>query len=271
LFHCTPHPGLGAVVVKQVQIDLATCRTAAVIPYGDGASVRARHGSQSILFKGKVVLTLRERYGKDTPQGLPGPIELEGVSPDEKWVLYAIDPQGSESLAADGLTLRAVSIATGRTHVVAAGLLYDDYRAWCGGRLVMTAGGDRISTHNKWLIATGPPDWTARVLVKDAHVAFGSLACDSGGVVVQSAPASGVNDIVHAHWSIWRVRFDGSRTRLTTPPRGVSDESPKVAGSVVYFVRRGWLYALHVGQLLQLPPTTTGYYGHTTWPYTVTR
>ena len=42
----------------------------------------------------------------------------------------------------------------------------------------MTAGGDRISTHNKWLIATGPPDWQARVLVKDAYLAFGSLACD---------------------------------------------------------------------------------------------
>lgn len=57
---------------------------------------------------------------------------------------------------------------------------------------------------------------------------------------------------------------------MTTPPRGVSDESPQVAESVVYFVRGGWLSALHVGRLLKLPPTT-GYYGHTAWPYTVTR
>jgi hypothetical protein len=272
LFHCTPHPGLGKVVVRRVQVDLATCRTSpAPAPSSSpGAIVRVTKDSQSIVFKGKVVLKIHENH-KGFPAGSPGPIELEGMSPDRKWILYAIDPMGSESLAADGLTLRAVSVATGRSRVVAGGLLYDDYRAWCGGRLVMTAGGDRISTHNKWLIATGPPDWRARVIVKDPHVAFGSLDCDRNGVVVQSAPASGVNDNVHAHWSIWRVGFDGSRTRLTTPPRGASDESPKVAGSVVYFVRGGWLYALHVGRLMQLPPTTTGYYGHTAWPYTVTR
>lgn len=233
-----------------------------------GPTVRVTKDSQSIVFKGKVVLKIHENH-KGFPAGSPGPIEVEGVSPDGKWILYAIDPQGSASLAADGLTLRAVSVATGHSRVVASGLLYDDYRAWCGRSLVMTAGGDRISTHNKWLIATGPPDWRAHVVFRDSRVAFGSLACDGDGIVVQSAPASGVNDTVHAHWSIWRVGLDGSRTRLTRPG-AASDESPHVAGSVIYFVRRGWLYALHHGRLLTLPPTT-GYYGHTEWPYTVTR
>lgn len=257
MFHCTPHPGLGAVVVRQVQVDLATCKTSDGPPLrGDGVTWRGR----SILFKGKVVVTVPRTQGS---------VELEGVSPDGKWVLYAIDPMSSASIAADGLTLRAVSVATGRSRVVADGLLYDDYRAWCGGRLVMTAGGDRISTHNKWLIATGPPDWRAHVVFKDSGVAFGSLACDGKGVVVQSAPASGVNDTVHAHWSIWRVGLDGSRTRLTRPD-GSSDESPQVAGSAVYFVRDGWLYGLHHGRLLKLPPTSS-YYGHTAWPYTVRR
>jgi hypothetical protein len=271
---CTPHPGLGTVQYAHVQVDLTTCRARKVASPAApaGAAVQAKRGSQAILFKGKVVLTIHERYGKDTPQGVPGPIMLEGVSPDRKWVLYAIDPMGSASLAADGLQLRAVSVATGRSFPVAFGLLYDEYRTWCGGKLVMTAGGDRISTHDKWLIATGPPDWRARVLVKDPHVAFGALACADGkSVVVQSAPASGLNMNVHARWSIWRVGLDGSRSRLTTPPRGASDESPRVAASVVYFVRRGWLYALHVGRLLRLPPVTTGYYGHTAWPYQVTR
>jgi len=254
-----------------VQVDLSTCKTS---PYsqpsgGDATTVRVTKDSQSIVFRGKVVLKIHEDH-RGFPAGSPGPIVLEGVSPDRKWILYAIDPMGSESLAADGLTLRAVSVVTGRSRVIAGGLLYDDYRAWCGGSLVMTAGGDRISTHNKWLIATAPPDWRARVVFKDSRVAFGSLACDGNGVVVQSAPASGVNDNVHAHWSIWRVGLDGSRTRLTRAG-GLSDESPHVAGSVVYFVRRGWLSALHVGRLLKLPPTTTGYYGHTDWPYLVTR
>lgn len=229
---------------------------------------QGKTGTESIEYRGRIVLTVNESFAR-APAGMPGPIVPEGVSPDRKWILYAIDPQGSASLAADGLTLRAVSVATGRSRLVASGLLYDDYRAWCGNRLVMTAGGDRISTHNKWLIATGPPDWRTRVVFKDPRVAFGSLACDGNGIVVQSAPASGVNDTVHAHWSIWRVGLDGSRTRLTRPD-AASDESPRVAGSVVYFVRRGWLYALHHGRLLKLPPTD-GYYGHTAWPYTVTR
>jgi hypothetical protein len=258
------------VQVAHVQVDLATCKTT---PYSPPASVgdptvRVTKDSQSIVYKDKVVLTVHENH-KGFPQGSPGPIELFGTSPDRKWILYAIDPQGSASLAADGLQLRAVSVATRRTFAVATGLLSDDYRAWCGGRLVMTAGGDRISTHNKWLIATGPPDWRAHVVFKDSRVAFGSLACDGSGVIVQSAAASGVNDTVHAHWAIWRVGLDGSRTRLTRPG-AASDESPHIAGSVIYFVRGGWLYALHHGRLLKLPPTD-GYYGHTAWPYTVTR
>lgn len=263
MFHCTPHPGLATVVVRHVRIDLATCTTTPYsAPKATGApTVRIVRGGQSIVFQDKVVITLPRR---------PGPIVLEGASPDRKWILYAIDPLGSASLAADGLTLKAIRATGGRSYTVASGLLYGDYRTWCGGRLVMTAGGDRISTHDKWLIATGPPTWRARVLVRDPHVALGSLACDGNGVVVQSAPSSGVNDNVHAHWSIWRVGLDGSRTRLTTPPPGASDESPQAVGSTVYFVRRGWLYALHVGRLLKLPPTT-GYYGHTAWPYSLRR
>jgi hypothetical protein len=271
LFHCTPHPGFGTVVVRHVQVDLATCETTPYpAPKATGApTVRVTKDSQSIVFRGKVVLTIHESH-KGFPQGSPGPILLEGASPDGNWILYAIDPQGSASLAADGLTLMAIRATGGRSFTVASGLLYGDYRAWCGGSLVMTAGGDRISTHDKWLIATGPPDWRARVLVKDPEVAFGSLACDHSGIVVQSAPASGVNDNVHAHWSIWRVGLDGSRTRLTTPASGASDESPQVAASIVYFVRGGWLNALHVGRLLKLPPTD-GYYGHRAWPYSVRR
>lgn len=269
---CTPHPGLGTAIVGKHAIDLTTCKPAVVsrVTLKDEATVRVAKDSQSIVFKGKVVLKIHESH-KGFPAGSPGPILLEGASPDGRWILYAVDPMGSASLAADGLTLRAVSIATGRSRVVASGLLYRDYRAWCGNRLVMTVGGDRIPTHNKWLISTGPPDWKAHVIVKSGHLAFGSLACsaDDRSIVVQSAPASGVNDNVHAHWSIWRVGLDGSRTRLTTPPAGVSDESPEVVGSHVYFVRGGWLHALGVGRLLELP-ATVGYYGHTAWPYSVT-
>ena len=118
---CTPHPGLGSVVVGHVQIDLATCRQSATSAAagGDGVTVRVTKDSQAIVFKGKVVLKIHENH-KGFPAGSPGPILLEGTSPDRKWILYAIDPQGSASLAADGLTLKAIRATGGRSYTVAA-------------------------------------------------------------------------------------------------------------------------------------------------------
>jgi hypothetical protein len=79
---------------------------------------------------------------------------------------------------------------------------------------------------------------------------------------------------------LWRVGLDGTSTRLTSPPRGYADESPHFAPdqSTLYFVRArrgdGKLYALRggriVGPLLTLGHED-GYYGHTAWPYSVTR
>ena len=242
------------------------------------ATVRVTKSAQSIVFRGKVVLTIHESH-KGFPAGSPGPIELEGLSPDREWILYAIDPQGSASLAADGLTLRAVRADGGRSYTVASGLLYPDYRAWCGNRLVMTAGGDRIAVHAKRLIVTGPPDWKPHRVVPDPAMSFGSLACDGDGVIVQAQPSSTDANFFHTHWSLYRVGLDGSMTRLTRPPRGYADESPQVADGVVYFVRsthgNGELYALRNGKLagpLVSLGHSLGYYGHQAWPYrTVTR
>jgi hypothetical protein len=279
---CTPHPGLGTVVYRHVQIDLATCKQQAAPtahPVSDGLTVRARHGSQVLLFKGKVVLIVHERYGKDTPEGVPGPIVRIGLSPDRRWALYAIDPMGSASIAADGLPVRAIRVTGGRSYPVASGLWADDYRAWCGGRLVVTAGLDRIATHNKRLIVTGPPGWKPHRVVSRPRMSFGSLVCDgSNGIVVQGQPSNTDANFFHTHWSLYRVGLDGSMSRLTSPPAGHADESPKVAGGVVYFVRsthgNGELYALQngkvVGPLLSLG-YSLGYYGHQAWPYSVTR
>jgi hypothetical protein len=239
-------------------------------------TVKVTKDAQAIVFKGKAVLRIHENH-KGFPAGSPGPIELVGVSPDARWILYAIDPMGSASLAADGLTLEAVSVATGRSRTVASGLLYADYRAWCGNRLVMTAGGDRIAIHDKRLIVTRPPTWRARPLGSASSRAFGSLVCDGDAVIVQSQKAGGINDDEQAFWSLWRVGFDGSTTRLTAPPRGYSDDSPHLSpdGRIVYFVRSrrdvGALYALRggkvVGPLLQLGTDENAYFGHRDWPY----
>ena len=277
---CTPHPGLGKVTYGHVALNLATCherRASLPSPPSDGLTVAAKRGSQTILFKGKVVLTIHELH---SPNGLlPGPLFVEGLTPDREWILYAIDPFGSSSYAADGLTWRAIRVGGGRSYVVASGLLGGDYHSWCGGKLVMTAGTNRIATEHKWLIVTGPPDWRATRLVRAPGRAFGSMACSPDGksIVVQSQPASSNAYFFATHWSLWRVGLDGSMTQLTHPPAHHADESPKFAGGLLYFVRsqkgHGELYALQdeklVGPVLSLG-YSLGYYGRHDWLYAVT-
>lgn len=241
--------------------------------------------AQSIVFKGKVVLTIHESH-KGFPAGSPGPVELEGVSPDGTWILFAIDPMGSASLAADGLTIEAVRVSGGRSRTVASGLTYASYRSWCNAStLVLTAGGDRLTAHDKRLIVTGPPSWKSRLLVNEPSRAFGSVSCapDGRSVVVQEEPRGGTNDSsVRSEWQLWRIASDGkTMTRLTTPPAGWSDDSPQLSadGKTLYFVRskndRGGLYALRggkvIGPLLDLGVDQNAYYGHRDWPYRVVR
>lgn len=274
---CTPHSGYGTAFVRRGAlvhvVDLATCSTAVrrpslPSPARDGATLVASRsgngGTQAIRVGGRTVYLLQERYGR-IPAGAPGPIELFGLTPDRRWVLFAIDPQGSASLAADGLTLQAVSIHGGRPRTIAAGLLAPDYRAWCGGRLVMTAGGDRIADHHKWLIVAQPPLWRARHLFSAPGFSFGSLACRGNGVVVQAAPAGGS---INPRWQLWSVGLDGGVAVLDRPPSGSSDDSPRVAGGKVVFIRsragNGTLYGLGTGPLLRVGHDD-GFYGHRPW------
>ena len=264
-------------------VNLATCRQSQLSKRqaAPAVTVRATRTSQSIVYRGRTVLTIRESH-KTVPAGTPGPIELFGISPDRKWVLYAVDPMGSASIAADGLMLQAVRVSGGRSFKVGFGLAYADYHAWCGGRLIMTAGGDRIAVHAKRLIITGPPDWHPRPLVRAPGRSFGAMGCAPNGesVVVQAQLSSTDANFFHTHWALWRVGLDGSMTQLTSPPAKHADESPHFSpdGKIVYFVRsqqgHGQLYALaggHVmGPLLALG-YSLGYYGHQDWPYSVRR
>jgi hypothetical protein len=201
---------------------------------------------------------------------------LFGWSPDSRWILFAVDPMGSASLAADGLTLRAVPIEAGGVSTIGPALLYDDYRTWCGGRLFMTLGGDRIATTNKRLVVISPPVWRPRTLTRGR--AWGSVACapDGRSVVVQSQATSNDANFFHTRWSLWQVGADGSQRRLTKPPAGYADESPQFAGHTLFFVRSrrgvGTLYALRDGRILGPFASfgySLGYYGHNAWSYTV--
>lgn len=284
---CRPAPGLGTLTyvrggVAHV-VDLATCRDREV-----GPPPAARHTfiSPNGVFRASVhhdtivATNLRTHRSFDVFRGQRA-VELVDWSPDSRSILFAIDPMASASLAADGLRLQAVSIGAGGVSTIATTLMYDDYRAWCGGRLFLTAGGDRIATTNKRLLVVQPGTWSARQLAAGPQRAFGSLACVPGAkaVVVQSQAATGADmSVDHSHWSLWRIGLGGATERLTRPPPGSSDDSPHVAGDAVFFVRSrhgsGAVYAVRHGGLFgpfASLGSNPGYYGHRAWAFAVSR
>ncbi len=253
------------------------------------AGIRARRrpgghfGTQTIWVRDvgtpreRAIHVVRESYVR-APTGMPGPLGLVGWSPDARWLLFFVDPQGSASIAADGLELQILPAVGGRPRTVAGMLMYPDYLTWCGHRLVLTAGGDRIATTNKRLAIASAPRWQARTLVRAGGRAWGSVACAPAGrsLVVQSQPASNDANFFHTHWALWRVGLDGSLHQLTTPSRASADESPRWSrdGRSLLFVRsrRGigqlylWTARGVVGPLASFG-YGLGYYGHHDWWY----
>jgi hypothetical protein len=205
-----------------------------------------------------------------------GPIELLGWSGDDRWIFFAIDPGSSGSIAADGLMLQVVAASGGRSHRIAGMLPYQDYLTWCSGRLVLSAGGDRVAVHGKRLLAASPPSWRPAPLVRSPGRSWGSLACrpDGRSLVAQSQTSSTDANFFHTHWALWQVGLDGSQRQLTRPPTGYADESPRFSqdGRRLLFVRsrkgRGKLHVLHAGALsgpLLSLGYLIGYYGHQDW------
>lgn len=258
---CTPHPGLGSVVIRRPAyrqtVDLATCASRRE---DDGSAITVpgtvTADRWTIRVKGKLVFRARRQDS----------VEVVGGSPDGKWILFAVDPLNSASLAADGLTVQVVSARGGPVHTIAPSLLGFGYRAWCGNTLVLTAGIDRIAAHDKWLAVARPPDWRVRRIAV-AGWSFGSLACRGNGVVVQAARNS--TTTMSPRWQLWQVGFDGSHRTLDVPPPGWADDSPRAArdGRVVFVRTRngnGTLYGLGVGALLSVGHDD-GFYGHRPW------
>jgi len=304
-FSCRPEPGVGSVDLTRRGavhvIDLSTCRDRVVrkspSPARETATIVSLDGrwaanvrSSGLGANAKQTIWITDRRSRAThavfsetqsyktigPGETPGPILLLGWSGDDRWVFFAIDPGGSGSIAADGLSLRVVSAAGGRARRIARMLVHRDYITWCGGRLVFTGGGDRVATNGKRLLVAGPPNWRLRPLVATPGRAWGSVACSTTGrwLVAQSQRQSDNANFFATRWALWRVSLDGSLERLTSPPRGYADESPRFSrdGRILAFVRSrngiGRLYVLRahrvVGPLLSLG-FNPGFYGHHDW------
>jgi WD40 repeat protein len=233
----------------------------------DGRRVAQSRGRNSIWVGGREIY--RTRGGPPVPFAW---------SPDSRWLLFYVDPMASASIIADGVVLQAIPATGGRARRVAAMLGYPDYLAWCGRKLVVTAGGSRIATENKWLALAAAPRWHARALLRLPASAWGSIACTRDGtkLAVQSQPVSHDARFFSTRWSLWAVGLDGSRSRLTRPPEGHADESPRWSrdGRSLLFVRSrrglGRLYLWRGGQAIGPLASfgySLGYYGHHDWWY----
>jgi hypothetical protein len=141
---------------------------------------------------------------------------------------------------------------------------------------VFTGGGDRLAWHNKRLLAASPPAWRVQAVAPDRGRAWGAVACapSDDAVVVQSQRESNDATFTKGRWALWRIGFDGTERKLTAPPRHSADESPRFAGTTLFFVRttnaHGTLYALHEGRIagpFAELGFNLGYYGHHDWPY----
>jgi hypothetical protein len=229
----------------------------------------ARAAVQRIWVHGRLVFARRES----------GPVVPLRLSDDGRWLFFAIDPQASASIAADGLDLLVVSTHGGAVHRLGMTLAYPDYLAWCGGRLVYAQGPDRIAIHAKRLLVAAPPYWRPHPLWNDPSLSFASPTCDpQGSSVAVLAQRSGVDArFFDTRWALWRVGLDGSRQLLDRPPAGWADESPSWApdGGALAFVREhnghGQLAVL-VGKDIYGPLAelgySLGYYGHHDWGLT---
>jgi hypothetical protein len=280
---CRPEPGLGSVTLQRRGalhvVDLATCRDRVrpgrlPVQANLGARVRTTRDWWTLVVDGRAIYRVSRHYRVVNENN--GPIEVLGRSGDRRWLFFVIDPDGSGSIQADGLTLRVIPAGGGHVTKIARMLVYRDYLTWCGGRLVFTAGSDRVATDRKRLMVASPPAWRPRPLVPGTRRVWGSIVCapDGRSLVAQSQGQSSNPSFFATRWALWRVGLDGSLLRLTAPPRGYADESPRLSrnGEVLMFVRmrrgNGWLYALRrrrvVGPLLFLG-NGLGYYGHHDW------
>jgi len=296
---CSPHLGLGTLTLARGsavrEVDLADCRVRALHPRaarpglvapGGVATATVRVTGSKRTLRNTIWVTSRRGAahavysakvsGDVTGLESAGPIWLLGWSGDARWIFFAIDSGSSASIAADGLVLQVVAAAGGAPHRLGVTLPYSDYLAWCGGSVVYSAGRDRIAIHGKRLLIASPPAWRPRALVAAPGRSFGSLTCAPAGrsVVVQSQPSSTNAGFFATHWSLWSVALDGRHHVLTSPPKGFSDESPRLSadGRTLLFVRsrggHGQLYALDGGRLegpLLALGYELGYYGHRDW------
>lgn len=221
--------------------------------------------------------TLRRVVGPITVDTTP---HVEGFAPDGR-VLWWSDLADSASIAADGLPLFADKTLLGHA------LVFSDFVDVCGRHLVFAQGNDRYTTLGKSIVEDG------RDISNDTRLSWVSPSCNGSTVAAAAGRNWAETRIGQGELrSIWQL--EPTKKRLTDPPKGWTDEDPRVLsdGSIL-FVRThqttagepgAWTTTEHAsldllaqGTLKPIASMTTtvdelathwepNYYGHYGWP-----
>ena len=278
-----------------------------VAPSGDALAVSYREGpppapGRAPTWKGVLaVVPLAGGPGRAVytmPEG--GYVLLRpGRWPNGKGLLFWDDPAGSASIAADGLALDSLDLATGRVSTLATTLTYSNWVSWSpsDNTVALVAGGDRtIWGSGKHLVLCAMPAAHCRsVPLPSSHLmsldptwtASGSLVYDlaagnaspsalapPGLALVGNAPFAQRNVATwYAHMELYVASPSGSGGHpLVGAPAGAHD--PLALPNGLLFVRGAGLWYLPAGGAtpaarvaggLGSPSQYGNYYGYVAW------
>lgn len=220
-------------------------------------------------------------------------VMLSSWSPDGSRACFWTFPEGSPSLAADGVALSCVPAQGGvPTQVIQAMLPEPRFVSWSpnGEQLALISGVGRETWFNKALVIASPDGQKAKTLTASDEIALSpTWAPDARRLAYVSAPAlQGVSggDAARAALAsrrIWTIEADGKNKRQLTQDIQFRDEYPLWSrdGKVILFLRlqeqssttRASLWTMNpdgaqlrqvVGELSPLPDWF-GFYGLSDW------
>jgi dipeptidyl aminopeptidase/acylaminoacyl peptidase len=182
------------------------------------------------------------------------PIKLAAWWPDADSIVYWLDRGGCFSCIADGTPLYAFDLHTGKTRRLGIGLIYRDWIAVSGARLLAVTGSDRSAFFGKRLqlcTLTGP----CRALPgnRPGHISLDPAWAPGGGpmafVVAPSWDTGGFQS-PSKYWSwldahvLWIARQDGSGAAPAGAgvPLGAQDPEWTRDGRGILFVKDGALW-----------------------------
>jgi hypothetical protein len=263
--------------------------TQQLVPNGSDASapVFAPNGKSIAFVRGSAiwfidVATGATRKLADARPGAPVPV---GFSPNGRSFVYREYPS-SASLAADGESLMAVDVRTGRLTAVASSIGRSDFVTWCGNTIAyVTNHGGRSVTMGDGIAVASAPAWrSSTVLAQGGATSWNAVACSGGTLVVSAGPSTQDSPFGQEHRSLWTIPAKPGATPHelsgTKPPAGKTDELPmwSADGRFVVFVRttpggiggKGSVYAYDLGRGKAIGPvaavgSTGNYYGSYGW------